>query len=68
MVNGNRASESGSYYSVHAMGFQTNFILPTKSLLFFFKYYNEYSARPDLRAVFRLRLPDVEIPKPAKQP
>lgn len=27
------------YYSVHAIGFQTNFILPTKGLNLFFKYY-----------------------------
>jgi hypothetical protein len=32
------------HYSVHALGFQTNFIVPAKGLNFFFKYYGEYSA------------------------
>jgi hypothetical protein len=31
-------------YSVHAIGFQTNFILPKKNLNFSFKYLPEYSA------------------------
>ena len=41
------------YYSVHAVGFQTNFILPAKSLSFFFKYEPEYSAkaRPQGRTI-----------------
>jgi hypothetical protein len=30
------------YYSSHAIGVQSNFILPTKGLNFFFKYYDEY--------------------------
>lgn len=29
------------YYSVHAIGFQTNFIAPAKGLNLFFKYYGE---------------------------
>jgi len=33
------------YYSVHGIGVQSNFILPKKSLSFFFKYYNEYTAK-----------------------
>jgi hypothetical protein len=33
------------FYSVHAIGFQTNFIVPAKSLNFFFKYEPEYSAK-----------------------
>ena len=33
------------YYSVHSIGVQSNFILPKKSLSFFFKYYNEFSAK-----------------------
>ena len=33
------------YYSVHSIGFQSNFILPKKNLSFFFKYYNEISAK-----------------------
>jgi hypothetical protein len=32
------------YYSVHGIGFQTNFILPAKNLALFFKYYDEYRA------------------------
>src|SRR5579872_6709503 len=32
------------YYSVHGIGFQTNFILPGKDLALFFKYYDEYKA------------------------
>jgi hypothetical protein len=41
------------YYSVHAVGFQTNFILPAKSLAFFFKYEPEYmaKARPQGRTI-----------------
>jgi hypothetical protein len=30
------------YYSGHAVGLQTNFLLPEKGLSFFFKYYSEY--------------------------
>jgi hypothetical protein len=39
------------YYSVHAVGVQANFILPTKHLVGFFKYYDEYRAlaRPEGR-------------------
>jgi len=33
------------YYSVHAIGVQTNFILPTKGFNLFFKYEPEYSAK-----------------------
>jgi hypothetical protein len=33
------------YYSVHAVGLQTNFILPVKGLNFFFKYEPEYMAK-----------------------
>jgi len=33
------------YYSGHALGVQTNFILPPKHLNFFFKFYDEYSAK-----------------------
>lgn len=32
------------YYSFHAIGFQTNYILPAKSLSFFFKFEDEYRA------------------------
>ncbi len=33
------------FYSVHAIGFQTNFILPPKNLNFYFKFEPEYSAK-----------------------
>ena len=33
------------YYSVHGIGVQANYILPAKNLVFFFKYYDEYSAK-----------------------
>jgi hypothetical protein len=32
------------YYSSHAIGFQTNFILPAKNLNFYFKFLPEYAA------------------------
>ena len=41
------------YYSVHAVGFQSNFILPVKALNFFFKFEDEYKAlaRPQGRTI-----------------
>ena len=52
------------YYSVHAIGFQSNFVLPAKGLVFFFKYEDEYKAkaRPEGRTIvfggsFTLRIP-----------
>jgi hypothetical protein len=33
------------YYSVHGIGVQSNFILLKKSMSFFFKYYDEYTAK-----------------------
>jgi hypothetical protein len=58
------------YYSVHGIGFQSSFILPTKDLSAFFKYYDEYSAkaRPQGRTFvfgfsWTLRIPK---PQPAK--
>jgi hypothetical protein len=41
------------YYSVHAIGFQTNFILPVNALNFFFKFEDEYRAvaRPEGRPI-----------------
>ena len=36
------------YYSVHGIGLQSTFILPTKNLALFFKYYDEY--KPTLAA------------------
>lgn len=58
------------YYSVHGIGFQSNFLLPAKDLAAFFKYYDEYSAkaRPQGRTIvfgfsWTLRIPK---PQPAK--
>jgi len=39
------AASLAPYYSVHGIGFQSNFILPGKNLALFFKYYDEYRAR-----------------------
>lgn len=33
------------YYSAHALGFQTGFIVPSKGLNLFFKYYGEFNAK-----------------------
>ncbi len=33
------------HYSAHAVGFQSNFLVPPKGLTLFFKYYGEYSAK-----------------------
>jgi hypothetical protein len=54
------------FYSVHAIGVQANFILPTKNLATFFKYYDEYRAlaRPQGRTfVFGFSW-TLKIPKP----
>jgi hypothetical protein len=32
------------FYSVHGIGVQSNFILPAKNFVFFFKYYDQYRA------------------------
>ncbi len=32
------------FYSVHAVGFQTNYVVPAKNVALFFKYENEYQA------------------------
>jgi hypothetical protein len=57
------------YYSVHAIGFQTNFILPVKALNFFFKFEDEYRAfaRPEGRTIvfggsYTFRIPKLEVP------
>jgi hypothetical protein len=57
------------YYSVHAIGFQTSFILPAKNLSFFFKYYDEYlaKARPEGRTILFGGSWTLRIPKPAPQ-
>jgi hypothetical protein len=55
------------YYSVHGLGFQTNFIMPTKALNFFFKYYGEYRAlaSPQGRTIVFGGSWTLRIPKPA---
>jgi len=58
------------FYSVHAIGVQSNFILPAKDFVLFFKYFDEYraKARPQGRTIafgfsWTLRIPK---PQPAK--
>jgi hypothetical protein len=62
------------YYSVHAIGFQSNFILPVKALNFFFKFEDEYKAltRPQGRTIvfggsYTLRIPKGEAAPPTEQ-
>jgi hypothetical protein len=59
------------FYSVHAIGVQSNLILPAKNLSAFFKYYDEYRAlaRPEGRTFvfgfsWTLRIPKPEPPPP----
>lgn len=54
------------YYSVHAIGPQVNFIIPSKALNFFFKYENEYLAysRPQGRTFVFGGSYTFRIPKP----
>jgi hypothetical protein len=59
------------FYSVHAVGVQSGFILPAKDLAFFFKYYDEYRAlaRPEGRTIvfgltWTLRIPKPQTAKP----
>jgi hypothetical protein len=59
------------YYSVHAVGIQTNYILPAKDLNFFFKYEPEYRAlaRPQGRtivfgAAYTFKFPKTPSSKP----
>ena len=54
------------YYSFHAIGFQTNFILPAKALNFFFKFEDEYRAfaTPEGRTIVFGGSYTFRIPKP----
>jgi hypothetical protein len=59
------------FYSVHAMGVQSNFILPAKNFAAFFKYLDEYRAiaRPQGRTIvfgfsWTWRMPKPEPAKP----
>lgn len=58
------------FYSMHAIGFQANYILPPKNLVVFFKYYDEYSAkaRPEGHTIvfgfsWTLKTPKTQPPK-----
>jgi hypothetical protein len=58
------------YYSVHAIGLQANYILPTRDFIAFFKYYDEYyaKARPQGRTIvfgfsWTLKIPKTQDPK-----
>lgn len=60
------------FYSVHAAGFQANFVLPPRNLNFFFKFEDEYRAfaRPQGQTIvfggsYTFRIPK---PKPAAAP
>ena len=57
------------YYSVHGIGVQSNFILPPEGLVFFFKYYDEYSARarPQGRSFVFGGSWTLRIPKPTSK-
>ncbi len=71
-VTGNSGTTSVfPYYSSHAVGLQTTFILPAKSLSAFFKYENEFTAkaRPEGRLFvfgfsWTLRIPKPQPPPP----
>jgi len=73
IVAGIPASASSlPYYSVHGIGFQSNFILTEKYVVLFFKYYDEYSAkaRPQGRSFvfggsWTLRIPKLPTQKRA---
>jgi hypothetical protein len=58
--NNGRPTSVLPFYSVHAIGFQTNFILPGKGVNLFFKY------EPEFRALISHR--PVVFPAPAAPP
>jgi hypothetical protein len=63
-------ASSVPFYSVHAVGLQSNFILPAKNLNFFFKYLDEYRAisRPEGRTIAFGGSWTLRIPKPVAAP
>ncbi len=67
LIAPNLPASAVPYYSVHAVGFQTNFILPAKALNFFFKFEDEYRAfaRPEGRTIVFGGSYTLRIPKPA---
>lgn len=69
LASPNRPANILPYYSLHAIGFQTNFILPAKALNFFFKFENEYRAfaTPKGRTIvfggsYTFRIPKLQEP------
>ena len=58
------------YYSAHAIGFQTNYLLPAKNVTLFFKFEDEYRAlaRPEGRTIVFGGTYTLRIPKPAPPP
>jgi hypothetical protein len=62
------AASTLPYYSVQGIGFQSNLVLPAKNLAFFFKFYNEFSAkaRPEGRSFVFGGSWTIRIPKPAQ--
>jgi hypothetical protein len=65
-IGSGRPASAVPFYSVHAIGFQSNFILPAKNLNLFFKYEGEYRAlaRPQGRTFVFGILWTFRIPKP----
>ena len=70
LIDGVTPASSLPYYEVHAVGVQTNLILPVHGLAFFFKYYDEYAARsrPEGRTFVFGGAWTYRIPKPREAP
>jgi hypothetical protein len=70
LLNPNVPACTVPQYAVHAVGFQTNYLLPAKALNFFFKYKREYSAtvRPEGRTIVFGGSFTLPIPKPKPAP
>ncbi|MGD0444088.1 MAG: transporter [Edaphobacter sp.] len=70
LVAPNIPASAFPYYSVHAIGFQTNYILPAKALNFYFKFEDEYRAfaRPQGRTIVFGGTWTLRIPKPQPLP
>jgi hypothetical protein len=69
-IGGTIPASAVPFYSVHAMGVQSAFLLPAKNLTAFFKYLDEYRAlaRPQGRTIafgfsWTWRIPKAEPPK-----
>ncbi len=70
LVAPNIPASAFPYYSVHAIGFQANFIVPPKALNFYFKFEDEYRAfaRPQGRTIVFGGSWTLRIPKPQPPP